>query len=153
MKDKFSITGMSCAACQSRVEKAVNGLDGVSVASVNLLTNSMVADYDENILSCDDIIKAVEKAGYVAKVVSDNEAGKGSANKAGDKTKTNGEADANEKIYADFKRRLIVSFAFLIPLMYVSMGHMVGLPLPGFLSGHSNAVSFAFTQFLLCIPA
>ena len=144
MKDKFSITGMSCAACQSRVEKAVNGLDGVSVASVNLLTNSMVADYDENILSCDDIIKAVEKAGYGAKVASDN--------KAGDKTKTNGEADANEKIYADFKRRLIVSFAFLIPLMYVSMGHMVGLPLPGFLSGHSNAVSFAFTQFLLCIP-
>lgn len=152
MKDKFSITGMSCAACQSRVEKAVNGLDGVSVASVNLLTNSMVADYDENILSCDDIIKAVEKAGYGAKVASDNEAGKGSANKAGDKTKTKGEADANEEIYADFKRRLIVSFAFLIPLMYVSMGHMVGLPLPGFLSGHSNAVSFAFTQFLLCIP-
>ena len=152
MKDKFSITGMSCAACQSRVEKAVNGLDGVSVASVNLLTNSMVADYDENILSCDDIIKAVEKAGYGAKVASDNEAGKGSANKAGDKTKTNGEADDNEEIYADFKRRLIVSFAFLIPLMYVSMGHMVGLPLPGFLSGHSNAVSFAFTQFLLCIP-
>lgn len=150
MKDKFSITGMSCAACQSRVEKAVNGLDGVSVASVNLLTNSMVADYDENILSCDDIIKAVEKAGYGAKVASDNEAGKGSTNKAGDKT--NGEADTNEKIYADFKRRLIVSFAFLIPLMYVSMGHMVGLPLPGFLSGHSNAVSFAFTQFLLCIP-
>lgn len=150
MKDKFSITGMSCAACQSRVEKAVNGLDGVSVASVNLLTNSMVADYDENILSCDDIIKAVEKAGYGAKVASDNEAGKGSANKAGDKT--NGEADANEEIYADFKRRLIVSFAFLIPLMYVSMGHMVGLQLPGFLSGHSNAVSFAFTQFLLCIP-
>ncbi len=152
MKDKFSITGMSCAACQSRVEKAVNGLDGVSVASVNLLTNSMVADYDENILSCDDIIKAVEKAGYGAKVASDNEAGKGSANKAGDKTKTNGEEDANEEIYADFKRRLIVSFAFLIPLMYVSMGHMVGLPLPGFLSGHSNVVSFAFTQFLLCIP-
>lgn len=150
MKDKFSITGMSCAACQSRVEKAVNGLDGVSVASVNLLTNSMVADYDENILSCDDIIKAVEKVGYGAKVASDNEEGKGSANKAGDKT--NGEADANEEIYADFKRRLIVSFAFLIPLMYVSMGHMVGLPLPGFLSGHSNAVSFAFTQFLLCIP-
>lgn len=152
MKDKFSITGMSCAACQSRVEKAVNGLDGVSVASVNLLTNSMVADYDENILSCDDIIKAVEKAGYGAKVVSDNEAGKGFANKAGDKTETNGEAEANEEIYADFKRRLIVSFAFLIPLMYVSMGHMVGLQLPGFLSGHSNAVSFAFTQFLLCIP-
>lgn len=152
MKDKFSITGMSCAACQSRVEKAVNGLDGVSVASVNLLTNSMVADYDENILSCDDIIKAVEKAGYGAKVASDNEAGKGFANKAGDKTETNGEAEANEEIYADFKRRLIVSFAFLIPLMYVSMGHMVGLPLPDFLSGHSNAVSFAFTQFLLCIP-
>lgn len=150
MKDKFSITGMSCAACQSRVEKAVNGLDGVSVASVNLLTNSMVSDYDENILSCDDIIKAVEKAGYGAKVASDNEAGKSSANKAGDKT--NGEAEANEEIYADFKRRLIVSFAFLIPLMYVSMGHMVGLPLPDFLSGHSNAVSFAFTQFLLCIP-
>lgn len=150
MKDKFSITGMSCAACQSRVEKAVNGLDGVSVASVNLLTNSMVADYDENILSCDDIIKAVEKAGYGAKVASDNEAGKGSANKTGDKT--NGEAEANEEIYADFKRSLIVSFAFLIPLMYVSMGHMVGLQLPGFLSGHSNAVSFAFTQFLLCIP-
>ncbi len=152
MKDKLSITGMSCAACQSRVEKAVNGLDGVSVASVNLLTNSMVADYDENVLSCDDIIKAVEKAGYGAKVVSDNGVGNDSANKAGNKTKANGETDANEEIYADFKRRLIVSFAFLIPLMYVSMGHMVGLPLPGFLSGHSNAVSFAFTQFLLCIP-
>lgn len=145
MKEKFNITGMSCAACQSRVEKAVNGLGGVKEASVNLLTNSMQAEFDENVINSSDIIKTVENAGYGASV-KDGETHKTESDKS------TGYSDSNEEIYADFKKRLIVSFAFLIPLMYVSMGDMVGLSLPKFLSGHGNAVSFAFTQFLLCIP-
>lgn len=151
MNDKFDITGMSCAACQSRVEKAVKGLEGISDANVNLLTNSMMVEYDENIVNTEDIIKCVEKAGYGAKKKISESNSNSSDNRI---SKVNMESRDNpeKEMYADYKKRLIVSFSFLIPLMYVAMGHMIGLPLPGFLTGHNNAVSFAFTQFLLCIP-
>lgn len=149
MKLKFNVTGMTCSACQARVEKTVENLDGVREVSVNLLTNSMQAEVDENVINADRIIDSVVKAGYGASVQN-----------ADDKSvtdKTNNSVDSsekniNEKIYSDFKKRLIISFLFMIPLMYVSMGHMAGLELPGFLTGHENAVSFAFTQFLLCLP-
>lgn len=141
MDKKFDVTGMTCSACSSHVEKSVCKLVGEGNVSVSLLTNSMQVSYDESKISENDIIKAVEDAGYGASV-----AGGSSAKKAEKKESV---VDAELK---EMKTRLIVSFVFLIPLMYVSMGAMVGLPQLGFLVGHGNAVSFAFTQFLMCLP-
>ena len=141
MDKKFDVTGMTCSACSSHVEKSVCKLVGEGNVSVSLLTNSMQVSYDENKISENDIIKAVEDAGYGASV-----AGGSSAKKAEKKESV---VDAELK---EMKTRLIVSFVFLIPLMYVSMGSMAGLPQLGFLVGHGNAVSFAFTQFLMCLP-
>lgn len=151
MKQKFNVTGMTCSACQARVDKSVNKLEGVREVSVNLLTGSMQVDYDEENLSADNIIQAVIKAGYGASLSDSDDRhsrqeGRSGSPEAVDKN------TAQEQIYRDFKKRLIISVIFMIPLMYVSMGHMAGLRLPSFISGHQNAVSFAFTQFLLCIP-
>lgn len=146
-KEKFDVTGMTCSACSSRVEKCVSKLDGTADVTVNLLTNSMQVEYDENVLSERQIIDAVVKAGYGA---SAQNAQKNMAASQG--TAAGAAVNPVEEQMKNMKFRLIVSFVFLIPLMYVSMGHMVGLPLPGFLSGAENAVSFAFTQFLFCLP-
>ncbi len=143
MKQKFDVTGMTCSACSSRVEKCVRNLDGITDVSVNLLTNSMQAEYDESKISTDTIIQAVEHAGYGASVQGETKAASG---------KSAAKENPIEKQMKNMKSRLIWSFVFLIPLMYVSMGHMVGLPLPGFLAGTENAVGFAMTQFLLCLP-
>ena len=145
-KEKFDVTGMTCSACSSRVEKCVSKLDGTSNVTVNLLTNSMQVEYDEKVLSERQIIDAVVKAGYGANVQNV----KSSASSSQERAAASG--NPVEEQMKNMKFRLIVSFVFLVPLMYVSMGHMVGLPLPGFLSGVENAVSFAFTQFLLCLP-
>ena len=144
MKQRFDVTGMTCSACSSRVEKSVSSLEGVQSVQVNLLTNSMSVEYDSAALSDQGIITAVEKAGYGASVKSD------SKNKA--QSTTQSATSAAEKAQKAMKSRLIWSFVFLLPLMYVSMGHMAGLPLPSFLEGTMNAVSFAFAQFLLCLP-
>ncbi|MEG2082342.1 MAG: heavy metal translocating P-type ATPase, partial [Oscillospiraceae bacterium] len=146
MKEKFNITGMTCSACSSRVEKSVAKLEGVQNATVNLLTNSMQVDYDSDALTQGDIIGAVVHSGYGAVPDSAN----GSRAKKAD-SGTNKSKLVEEQM-ADFKKRLWVSFSFLIPLMYISMGHMWGLPLPSFLMGHQNAIAFAFSQFLLCLP-
>ena len=146
-KEKFDVTGMTCSACSSRVEKCVSKLEGASNVTVNLLTNSMQVEYDESVLSERQIIDAVVKAGYGANVQN----AKNSASSSQGKTAVQTGNPVEEQM-KNMKFRLIVSFVFLVPLMYVSMGHMVGLPLPGFLSGVENAVSFAFTQFLLCLP-
>lgn len=145
MKKKFAITGMSCSACSSHVEKSVNKLTGIKSASVNLLTNSMMADFDEKVTSVDKIIAAVEDAGYGAAVFGEDE-----------KKKMPTAQDAIRKI----KRRLVVSIIFLLPLLYLSMGHMVydffGWQMPDFMMayfmGQSNALTFAFTQLLLLVP-
>ena len=146
MKQKLDVTGMTCSACSSRVEKCVRHLDGIKDVSVNLLTNSMQAEYDDSKLTDERIIEAVVKAGYGASVKGEHKESSAEQTKAGGKT------NPIEEQMKQMKRRLILSFVFLIPLMYVSMGHMVGLPLPGFLSGTENAVGFALTQFLLCLP-
>ena len=132
MQSRFNVTGMSCAACSSHVEKAVKQLDGIQNVEVNLLTGSMTADFNENILSDDDIINAVINAGYGASSAQ---------NAKSDKPKT-----SNDEV-KQMKFRISVSFVFLMILMYVSMGHMIGIPLPSFLTGAENAVSFALTQF------
>lgn len=151
MKQKFNVTGMTCSACQARVDKSVNKLEGVREVSVNLLTGSMQVDYDEENLNADNIIQAVIKAGYGASLSDSDDRHSRQESRLENPTAAD-KNTAQEQIYSDFKKRLIISVIFMIPLMYVSMGHMAGLKLPSFLSGHQNAVSFAFTQFLLCIP-
>lgn len=151
--EKFTITGMSCSACSTRVEKAVNKLDGIDKASVNLLTNSMQADYDENVVSQQDIIKAVVDAGYGA-----SPADTGSSASSGAPQKS--ASDLAKEEMKSMKQRLIGSIIFLIPVMYISMYHMFnewfGLPIPNFMHyifhGPQNAITFAFTQFLLILP-
>ncbi len=129
---KFNVTGMSCAACSARVEKAVSNVDGVKNCSVNLLTNSMTVDGD---VTESEIIKAVEAAGYGAS--ADN----GKAPKKKEDT-DNGEM---KKIL----QRLIFSIIFLAALMYISMGRMIGLPLPSALE--NNHLANALTQMLLSL--
>lgn len=157
MKENFNVTGMTCSACSARVEKCVAKLDGADKVTVNLLTNSMQVEYDEAVLSEKQIIDAVVKAGYGAFPKEARGAGNtsgtaGAAASAGASRAAGSSGSIVEEQLKEMKFRLWVSFGFLIPLMYVSMGHMVGLPLPYFLSGVENSVSFAFTQFLLCIP-
>ena len=146
MKEKFDVTGMTCSACSSRVEKCVSKLEGVKEVSVNLLTNSMQVEFNDAVIQEQRIIDAVVHAGYGASVQGKKETSSG-------KQKTREEGTDPVKEHLEYmKKRTIWSFIFLIPLMYVSMGHMIGLPLPGFLHGTVNAVGFAMTQFLLCIP-
>ena len=154
MKEKFDVTGMSCSACSSHVEKSVSKLEGINTVSVNLLTNSMQVEYDETKLDTGKIIEAVEHAGYGASV---KEEGKAAAAKTG---QTEDAVSIQQKNIKNMKTRLIVSVIFLIPLMYVSMGHMIynalGIPMPPvtmkFFHGSENAVIYAFTQFLLLLP-
>ena len=140
-KQKFNITGMTCSACSAHVEKAVNKLEGVETATVNLLANTMSAEYDEKIISPEDIITAVIQSGYGASLPQ-RAGGKDAAPKE----------DAMAQELAGMKHRMVWSFVFLIPLFYISMGHMMGAPLPGFLVGHENAVAFGLTQLLLTLP-
>lgn len=140
MKQRYAVTGMSCAACSARIEKNVGKMNGVMEVSVNLLQNSMSVTYDDSLTNDDAIIRTVVDSGYGASVIGSNAAAKPS------------DASSTDKQIADLKHRLIVSICFLVPLMYVSMGHMIGLPLPSFLVGEENTLLFAFTQFLLTLP-
>ena len=143
MKQKFHITGMTCSACSARVEKVSNTLPGMKAASVNLLSNSMTAEYDENLLTPEEIIAAVEQAGYGAALPQQGSGKRADAPK---------QQDTVEAELAGMKHRLVWSFLFLIPLFYLSMGHMMGAPLPSFLTGTENAVAFGLTQLLLTLP-
>ena len=135
---------MTCSACSAHVEKAVRGVPGVREVSVNLLTNSMTVDFDENAAGLPDIIQAVEKAGYGAAAAGNAKTRPADARREAD--------DAAAKELRHMKFRLIVSFAFLLPLFYLSMGHMMGWPLPGIFHGTENDMVFAFTQLLLLLP-
>lgn len=134
---------MTCSACSARVEKSVRRLEGIQEVQVNLLTNSMSVIYDEGKLKADQIVSAVVNAGYGAEASGEKN----------EKKTNDGEAvKAADKSMREMKSRLIWSLVLLIPLMYISMGHMFGLPLPRSLTGAKNGVSFAFAQFLLCLP-
>lgn len=139
MKQKFDVTGMTCSACSAHVEKSVSKLEGVQCVNVNLLQNSMVVEYDDNALGTTDIIHAVESGGYGASVQGET------------KTQEAPKNVAAEEMH-HMKRRLIASFCFLIPLFYISMGHMMGAPLPAILLGDENVMIFALTQLFLTIP-
>lgn len=144
-KKHFAVTGITCSACSARVEKAVNKLEGVDEAVVNLLKNSMVVSFDENILSVADIIAAVEKAGYGATL-------QGANTPTGNSSSSAVSDSSAQKEHEQMKRRLIISVIFAVPLFYISMGHMLGAPLPAWLTGTANVLPYAFTQFLLLLP-
>ena len=153
-KIKFNITGMTCSACSSHVQRAVEKLEGAAEVQVNLLTNSMSVNYDEAILGTDKVIEAVEKAGYGASLAE------GLKNSSSNKNSADGKTSGSRSFQNDaaklerdkIKKRLILSLVFMIPLFYVSMGHMASLPIPHFLHGIENALIFSFTQFLLALP-
>lgn len=159
MKERFDVTGMTCSACSSHVEKSVGKLTGVENVSVNLLTNSMQVEFDENKLDTAGIIKAVEDAGYGA-AVKDEHAKSGAKTSGQSGSQENNGLSAVEQNVKNMKKRLIVSLIFWIPLMYVSMGHMIyqwlNIPMPpftmNFLHRNENAITYAFTQFLLLLP-
>ena len=169
MKERYHVTGMSCSACSSHVEKAVNKLENVEKASVNLLTETMDVTYDETKITSAEIIDAVVKAGYGASVmIEDSAAGAGGQSTFGNagsigRSAADGKQELQQKLDADaraMKWRLGISIGFLIPLMYVSMHHMLkewfGIPVPAFIvntmHGNANAMNFAMTQFLLLLP-
>ena len=149
-KEKFDIQGMTCSSCQAHVEKAVCKLDGIKNVNVNLLSNSMNVEYDENILDDDKIINAVENAGYGATVENKD---------VKDKNNNTNKVDNKSEI-KNMKKRLILSIIILIPLMYIAMYHMFyewfSVPIPEFINnlfhGTENALIFSFTQFLLVLP-
>lgn len=136
-KLRFDVTGMTCSACQAHVEKAVRNISGVSAVNVNLLQNSMQVEFDDALTGVLQIISAVERAGY------------GASEKGVKSEKT---ADSGTDEIKKMKKRLIYSVCFLIPLFYICMGHMLGLPVPSILSGHENMMIFAITQLLLTVP-
>jgi hypothetical protein len=144
MQEKYNVTGMTCSACQARVQKSVSHLTGVQDCNVNLLKNSMVVTYDDQTVSSGQIIAAVEKAGYGASL-QQAKSSKAAAQSVSP-------VDTEKKEYETMKRRVIWSFIFTIPLFYISMGHMMGWPLLGFFLGTKNSMIYALTLFLLVLP-
>ena len=143
--DKYNVTGMTCSACSARVEKAVSNVEGVTSCQVNLLTNSMMVD---GTADSGTIVAAVEKAGYGASLAGGRSAG-GNTSHSGGKSSGSGESEA-DKEFGKMKKRLVASVIILIPLMYISMGHMMwNWPLPSFFDG--NHVAMGLTQMLLTI--
>jgi P-type Cu+ transporter len=141
MNQKFNVTGMTCSACSSHVEKSVQKVEGVQSVNVNLLTNSMSVEYYGEATDA-KIIHAVITSGYGATVAARNK-------------KTNAKDEVENPMEAELKNmkiRLVVSFTFLIPLLYLAMGHMFMFPLPSWSVGTENAAVFAFLQFLMVLP-
>ncbi|MBQ7595639.1 MAG: cation-translocating P-type ATPase, partial [Clostridia bacterium] len=143
---KFTVTGMSCAACRANVEKTVSKLDGVHKVDVNLLTGQMTVDYDENTANPQIITDSVKSIGYGAEE-ENNSVHSDSLKSDWDKRRNNAVEEQKQ-----MKHRLVFSIIMLIPLMYISMGSMAGLPQPSFFTGENNSLILSFTQFLLTIP-
>ena len=133
---KFIVTGMTCAACSARVEKVASQVPGVQKAEVNLLAGTMTVEAENDTVS-DVIIKEVQEAGYGASV---------SGRKAAPK-------ESEDTALKEMKKRIVISACFLIILMYFTMGHMIGLPVPGWYHGIENALTAALLQFFLTLPA
>ena len=153
-QDKFDVGGMTCAACQAHVDRAVSKLDGVQSVAVNLLAGSMLVDYDPAQVSPDDICTAVDRAGYSASPISTGT----DAVKSGSAQARSGAAHMEsptkklEAAASAMRTRLIVSIVFLIPLFYIGMGHMLGWPLPGIFTDHTHSMTLALTELVLLIP-
>lgn len=154
-QDKFDVGGMTCAACQAHVDRAVSKLDGVQSVAVNLLAGSMMVDYDPAQVSPDDICTAVDRAGYSASPV---DAGTGAAGSNGSTQARSGATHMEsptkklEATASAMRTRLIISIIFLIPLFYIGMGHMLGWPLPSIFTDHIHSMTLALTELVLLIP-
>lgn len=153
-QDKFDVGGMTCAACQAHVDRAVSKLDGVQSVAVNLLAGSMLVDYDPAQVSPDDICTAVDRAGYSASPISTgtDAVQSGSAQARSGAAHMESPTKKLEAAASAMRTRLIVSIVFLIPLFYIGMGHMLGWPLPGVFTDHTHSMTFALTELVLLIP-
>ena len=154
-QDKFDVGGMTCAACQAHVDRAVSKLDGVQSVAVNLLAGSMMVDYDPAQVSPDDICTAVDRAGYSASPVDAGADAAGSSGNAQARSGATHMESPTKKLEATasaMRTRLIISIIFLIPLFYIGMGHMLGWPLPGIFTDHTHSMTLALTELVLLIP-
>ena len=151
--EKFEVGGMTCAACQAHVDKAVRGVTGVSDVTVNLLSGSMTVDYDEGCASAEDICRAVDRAGYSA---TSQDAGasapSGAASAPASRAALKSPTAKLEATADAMRRRLVASIIFLVPLFYLGMGHMLGWPVPAVFADHSHSMTLALTELLLLIP-
>lgn len=154
-QDKFDVGGMTCAACQAHVDRAVSKLGGVQSVAVNLLAGSMLVDYDPAQVSPDDICTAVDRAGYSASPI---DAGTGAVGLNGSAQARSGATHMEpptkklEAAASAMRTRLIISIIFLIPLFYIGMGHMLGWPLPSVFTDHTHSMTLALTELVLLIP-
>lgn len=137
-KEEFNITGMTCSACSSAIENGVKKMPGTQTVQVNLLANKMTVEFDDTSTTVQKIIDTVQDLGYGAHIKSNNK-------------ESVKQEDMSKKEYATMKKRCIASFALMLPLFYLAMGHMMNWPLPDFFLGHANAMNFAFTQLLLAL--
>ena len=154
-QDKFDVGGMTCAACQAHVDRAVSKLDGVQSVAVNLLAGSMMVDYDPAQVSPDDICTAVDRAGYSVSPVSTGTGAAGSNGSTQARSGATHMESPTKKLEATasaMRTRLIISIIFLIPLFYIGMGHMLGWPLPGIFTDHTHSMTLALTELVLLIP-
>ncbi|WP_346965291.1 heavy metal translocating P-type ATPase [Collinsella aerofaciens] len=153
-QDKFDVGGMTCAACQAHVDRAVSKLEGVQSVAVNLLAGSMLVDYDPAQVSPDDICTAVDRAGYSASPVSTGTeaAPNGNAQVRSGAAHMESPTKKLEATASAMRTRLIVSIVFLIPLFYIGMGHMLGWPLPSVFTDHTHSMTLALTELVLLIP-
>ena len=153
-QDKFDVGGMTCAACQAHVDRAVSKLDGVQSVAVNLLAGSMLVDYDPTQVTPDDICTAVDRAGYSASPVDagTDAAPSGSAQARSGAAHMESPTKKLEAAASAMRTRLIISIIFLIPLFYIGMGHMLGWPLPGIFTDHTHSMTLALTELVLLIP-
>lgn len=153
-QDKFDVGGMTCAACQAHVDRAVSKLDGVQSVAVNLLAGSMLVDYDPAQVSPDDICTAVDRAGYSASPISTgtDAVQSGSAQARSGAAHMESPTKKLEAAASAMRTRLIISIVFLIPLFYIGMGHMLGWPLPGIFTDHIHSMTLALTELVLLIP-
>lgn len=161
MKQSFEVTGMTCAACSARVEKAVQSVTGVTSVAVNLLKNTMEVTYEnpgqgdgEHMLNTLNnlVSEAVTKAGYGAIPKGKNDTSTDISSHSSQGANKTSSADRAHAQAKQVKLRLVVSIIFTLPLFYLSMGHMFNWPLPGVFLGDANTLTFAFTQFLLLLP-
>ncbi len=146
VKDKFAITGMSCAACQAAIQRAVERLEGIISCNVSLLKNTMEVEYDKALVKSDDIIKAVKKAGYEAALCSGGRLGPGLKSPA---LSYDSRGGSDNDSYLKLKKRFVLSLIFTLPLFYLAMGPMAGFKIPEFFTGINNAVPLALTLFIL----
>ena len=152
-QDTFDVGGMTCAACQAHVDRAVSKLDGVESVAVNLLAGSMLVDYDPAQVSPNDICAAVDRAGYSASPVDAGGAGpSGSAQAGSGAAHMESPTKKLEAAASAMRTRFIVSIVFLIPLFYIGMGHMLGWPLPSVFTDHTHSMTLALTELVLLIP-